>query len=92
MAETINNVPVKIEKTPASPQARRPFKDRRREIDSLVEISLADAHRPPVARSWTSERPGDPKHRSRQGPLTAILTSVTLRTRPSLAKEQLGGA
>jgi HSP20 family protein len=37
MAETNHNVPVKTEKTPASPQARRPFPRFRREMDSLFE-------------------------------------------------------
>jgi hypothetical protein len=52
MTETTNKMPVKTEMTSASPPARRRFEGVRREIDSLVEDSLADAHRPPVvARS-----------------------------------------
>ena len=37
MADTTNNVPTKIENTPASPQTRRRFAGVRREIGSLVE-------------------------------------------------------
>ncbi len=37
MTETTNKMPVKTEKTPASPPARRRFEGVRREIDSLVE-------------------------------------------------------
>ena len=37
MAETTNNLPIKTEKTPASPRARRRFEGIRREIDSLAE-------------------------------------------------------
>jgi HSP20 family protein len=37
MAETTNKVPVRTEKTPGSPQARRRFEGIRREIGSLYE-------------------------------------------------------
>jgi hypothetical protein len=37
MTETTSKVPVKTEKTPASPQVRRPFPRCRREMDSLFE-------------------------------------------------------
>ncbi len=57
MAETTNKVPVKIEKTPASAQARRPFPRFRREMDSLFEDFFGG--RPHFRRSfWRGPRAG----------------------------------
>jgi HSP20 family protein len=49
MTETTNKVTVKADKTPASPQARRPFEGLRREIGSLYEDFFGG--RPPSRRS-----------------------------------------
>jgi HSP20 family protein len=52
MAETTSKVPVKIEKRPASAQARRPFPRFRREMDSLFKDFFGG--RPHFRRSFFS--------------------------------------
>ena len=52
MAETTNKVPVRTEKTPGSPQARRRFEGIRRELGSLYEDFFGG--RSPSRRSFLS--------------------------------------
>jgi HSP20 family protein len=86
MTETTNKVPVKAEKTPASPQARRPFEGLRREIGSLYEDFFGG--RSPSRRSlWSIAR--SRRAKVALGAIPAV--DVTETDKAYLASELPGG-